>query len=62
MGEPTEKVDLADVIEALRDALVRAMRDGTQSRVRFRVEPVELTVHVGVTQTGTGAAGVNGTS
>ena len=51
-------VELADAIEALRDALVRAWWDGQKSRVRFRVEPVELTVHVGVTKTGKGAAGV----
>jgi hypothetical protein len=51
-------VDLADAIEALREALVQAMWDGQKSRVRFRVEPVELTVQVGVTRTGKGAAGV----
>lgn len=51
-------VELADAIEALRDALVRAWWDGQRSRVRFRVEPVELTVQVGVTKTGKGAAGV----
>jgi hypothetical protein len=51
-------VELADAIEALRDALVRAWWDGQRSRVRFRVEPVELTVQVGVTRTGKGAAGV----
>jgi Trypsin-co-occurring domain 2 len=51
-------VELADAIEALRDALVRAWWDGQSSRVRFRVEPVELTVQVGVTKTGKGAAGV----
>jgi len=58
MVEPADKVDLADAIEALRAALVQAMRGGEHSRVRFRVEPVELTVHVGVTRTGTGSAGV----
>jgi hypothetical protein len=51
-------VDLAEAIEALRGALVQAMWDGQKSRVRFRVEPVELTVQVGVTRTGKGAAGV----
>jgi len=56
-GEP-DGVELADAIEALRDALVRAWWDGQNSRVRFRVEPVELTVQVGVTRTGKGAAGV----
>jgi len=47
MGEPAEGVDLADAIGALRDALIQAMWDGQHSRVRFRVEPVDLTVHVG---------------
>jgi hypothetical protein len=51
-------VELADAIEALRDALVRAWWDGQRSQVRFRVEPVELTVQVGVTRSGKGAAGV----
>lgn len=58
MDEPADKVDLADAIEALRAALVQAMQGGKHSRVRFQVEPVELTVHVGVTRTGTGSAGV----
>jgi hypothetical protein len=56
-GEPNG-VELADAIEALRDALVRAWWDGRNSRARFRVEPIELTVQVGVTRTGKGAAGV----
>ena len=56
-GQPNS-VELADAIEALRDALVRAWWDGQRSQVRFRVEPVELTVQVGVTRSGKGAAGV----
>ena len=56
--EASGTVELADAIEALRDALVRAWWDGQRSRVRFRVEPVELTVQIGVTRTGKGAAGV----
>jgi hypothetical protein len=51
-------VELADAIEALRLALVRAWWDGQRRRVRFKVEPVELTVQVGVTRTGKGVAGV----
>ena len=58
MDEIRGGVDLAEAIEALRGALVQAMWDGQKSRVRFRVEPVELTVQVGVTRTGKGAAGV----
>lgn len=51
-------VDLADAIRALREALVQAMWDGQNSTVRFHVDPVELTVHVGVTRAAKGAAGV----
>jgi hypothetical protein len=51
-------VELSAAIEALRSALVRAWWDGSNSRVRFRVAPVELTVQVGVTRTGSGAAGI----
>ncbi len=51
-------VELAEAIEALRAALVAAWWDGQRGRVRFRVEPVELTMQVGVTQAGKGAAGV----
>jgi len=56
-SEP-DTVELADAIDALREALVRAWWDGQRSRVRFRVEPVELTVQVGVTRTGKGSAGI----
>lgn len=49
---------LSDAIEALRDDLGKAWWDGRNERVRFKVEPVELTVQVGVTKTGEGAAGI----
>ena len=58
MDETPDGVDLADAIAALREALVEAMWDGQSSRVRFRIEPVDLTVQVGVTRSGKGAAGV----
>lgn len=51
-------VELAEAIEALRATLVRAWWNGQQRRVRFKVEPVELTVQVGVTRTGKGSAGI----
>jgi hypothetical protein len=51
-------VDLPDAIEALRRDLAAAWWDGRRHRVRFRVEPVELTVQVGVTRSGKGSAGV----
>jgi hypothetical protein len=49
---------LPEAIESLREDLAAAWWDGTRRRVRFRVEPVELTVQVGVTRTGKGSAGV----
>jgi hypothetical protein len=51
-------VGLTEAIEALRDALAAAWWDGRQRRVRFKVEPVELTMQVGVTRTGKGSAGI----
>ncbi len=51
-------VELPDAIKALRRDLVEAWWDGRRHRVRFRVEPVELTVQVGVTRTGKGSAGI----
>jgi hypothetical protein len=51
-------VDLSDAIAALRRDLSNAWWDGRNKRVRFKVEPVELTVQVGVTRTGKGQAGV----
>ena len=62
MGAPgladNEWVSLSDAIEALRDDLAKAWWDGQNRRVRFKVEPVELTVQVGVTKTGEGSAGI----
>ena len=49
---------LSDAIEALRDDLAKAWWDGQNNRVRFKVEPVELTVQFGVTKTGEGSAGI----
>lgn len=51
-------VDLTEAISSLRDDLAAAWWDGKQRRVRFRVEPVELTLQVGVTKTGKASAGV----
>jgi hypothetical protein len=51
-------VGLPEAIESLRMDLAAAWWDGRRHRIRFRVEPVELTVQVGVTRTGKGAAGV----
>lgn len=55
---PEGWVDLSVAIAALRRDLADAWWDGQQKRVRFKVEPVELTVQVGVTRTGKGEAGV----
>jgi hypothetical protein len=57
MGDD-EGIELGEAIEALREALVRAWWDGRNSRMRFRVEPVELTVQVGVARAGKGSAGI----
>jgi hypothetical protein len=51
-------VELSEAIEALRAALVRSWWDGRRGRVRFRMEPVELTVQLAVTRTDKGSAGV----
>jgi hypothetical protein len=51
-------VGLTEAIEALRAALVAAWWDGRQRHVRFKVEPVELTMQVGVTRAGKGSAGI----
>jgi hypothetical protein len=55
---PNGWVNLSDAIAALRRDLAEAWDDGRNARVRFKVEPVELTIEVGVTKKGTGQAGV----
>jgi Trypsin-co-occurring domain 2 len=55
---PDGWVDLSSAIEALRNDLARAWWDGKDQRVRFKVEPVELTLQAGVTKKGTVQAGV----
>lgn len=51
-------VGLPEAIESLRADLTQTWWDGQRRRVRFRVEPVELTVQVGLTRTTKGTAGV----
>jgi len=55
---PDGWVNLSVAIAALRRDLAAAWWDGQNKRVRFEVEPVELTVQVGVTKKGSGQAGV----
>jgi Trypsin-co-occurring domain 2 len=55
---PDGWVDLSVAIAALRRDLAAAWWDGENKRIRFKVEPVELTVEAGVTKKGTGQAGV----
>jgi hypothetical protein len=52
-------VGLADAIDALRDELADAMdRAGVQDRgVRFRVEPIELTLQAVITRKASGKIG-----
>ena len=54
----TSGIDLADAIEALRAELENAWRKGLGGRIRFRLEPVELTVQAGITRAGKGTAGI----
>jgi hypothetical protein len=58
VDDDNNMAELSDAIEALRAALVRAWYDGRQRRVRFRIEPIELTIQAGVTKTGKGSAGI----
>ena len=51
-------VELPDAIAALRRDLADAWVDGGQSIVRFKFEPVELTIQVGAKRAGKGSAGV----
>jgi hypothetical protein len=51
-------VGLPEAIEALRRDLAAAWWDGRDHQVRFRVEPVELTVQVGVTRESSGSGGI----
>lgn len=51
-------VGLPEAIESLRADLSQAWSDGQRRRVRFRVEPVELTVQVALTRSVNGTAGV----
>lgn len=57
-GSGTGEIDLADAIEALRADLETAWRKGLAGRIRFKLEPVELTVNAGVTRTAKGTAGI----
>jgi hypothetical protein len=51
-------IDLSEAIDALRAALMTAWWDSRGQRIRFKLEPVELTVQVGVTRSGKGSAGI----
>jgi hypothetical protein len=51
-------VPLAAAIRALRAELMAAWTDAQDKALRFKVAPVELTLEVAVTWTGTGTAGI----
>jgi hypothetical protein len=51
-------VPLAAAIAALRSELMDAWTDAQDKSLRFKVAPVELTLTVAVTWTGTGTAGI----
>lgn len=50
-------VGLADAIAALREELLAAMDEGRDAPMRFRLEPVELSLQVGVTKEAGGKIG-----
>jgi hypothetical protein len=50
-------VGLADAIAALREELLAAVDEGSDAPVRFRLEPVELSLQVGVTKGAEGKIG-----
>jgi hypothetical protein len=55
---PEGWVNLSTAIAALRRDLTAALLDGEKKLVRFKVEPIELTLEAGVTKSGKGEAGV----
>lgn len=57
-SSPDGWVDLSDAVAALRRDLAAAWQEGRGKRVRFKLEPVDLTLQAGVTRSGKGEAGV----
>lgn len=51
-------IDLDEVIVKLREDIARAIDTGEGQRVRFELGPVEITLSVTVTNSGTGSAGI----
>jgi hypothetical protein len=55
-------VGLAEALAALREDLETAWADGKPADggpgVRFKIDPIELTIHIGATHSTTGTAGV----
>jgi hypothetical protein len=52
-------IGLADAIAALREELLAAMDEGQGAPMRFRLEPVELSLQVAVTKEAGGKIGWN---
>ena len=52
------QLELAETVEALRAELAQAAAAGAAAGFQFPVAGVQLEVHVGVTKTGEGKAGV----
>lgn len=52
-------VGLSDAIAALRRELLEACWDAQGQHLLFRLSPVELTLQMGVTDSGRGHAGIN---
>lgn len=57
MKENASVVGLAAAIEALRRELTEALEAGERERVRFTLEPIEITVEVAVTKNANGKIG-----
>lgn len=50
--------ELSDALIALRRSLLRAQSDGDDSRIKFHIDHVDLTMQVSVTRTVKGAGGI----
>jgi len=50
--------ELADALIVLRNSLLRAQEDGADSRIKFSIEHVDLTLQVTVSKASKGNAGV----
>ncbi|SAL85249.1 hypothetical protein AWB68_07613 [Caballeronia choica] len=57
MSTKTSGIPLARVIEDLRAELLRALKEGADKDLQFRLKPIELELKLGVTATGEAKVG-----